>query len=171
MCSAKNLISALARAEAHGRRASTGTAHLVIAEKDGHRLGPCSGGVPLVQQSWELFLSETSLFLLSIGRSRSVEPWRDDGAFVFFLFDQCYGPAAMRKHYYGYLVCGCRVFYLLPLWWSGYRIALCKYTGRGIFCYLLFSPRKSFYYWKNRRNKQEIRLHATCQASIGPSIW
>ena len=79
MCSAKNLIPALAIAGAHGHRNSTGTAHPVAAEKDRYRLWPGSGGGPPVQFSWELYLSDKSLFFLSNGISGSVESWRGGG--------------------------------------------------------------------------------------------
>ena len=84
MCSAKNLIPALAVAGAHGRRDSTGMALQVAAEKDCHHLWPGRGGVPPVQISWDHCLSDTSLLFLSIGRSGSVEFWRGGGIFLSF---------------------------------------------------------------------------------------
>ena len=84
MCSTLNIIYALAIAGAHGRRASTRTAHPVATEKVRHRLWPSSGGGPLALQSWELCLSKKSLFFFSIERCGSVESWRGGGHLFFF---------------------------------------------------------------------------------------
>ena len=84
MCSAKNLIPALAIAGAHGRRESTGTALLVADEKDRHHLWQGTGGGPTVQHSWELCLSDKSLSFLSTGRSGSGESWRGGGHLFSF---------------------------------------------------------------------------------------
>ena len=84
MSSAKNLIPALAAAEAHGRRDSTGMALQVAVEKDCHRLWPGRGGGPSVQNRWVHSLSDTSLLFLSLGRYGSVESCRGGGHLLSF---------------------------------------------------------------------------------------